>query len=372
MRPADPAPGEAPRATAPWKLALLVAASVGVALAASELALRLLARDLLGRPDPGGAIRMVGRYPGSHDPRLGWLPTPGAHAENVWRKRVTIEADGTRSNGAPPPPGLPVLALGDSFTFGDELDDADTWPAQLERLLGVPVVNAGVFGYGLDQIALRAEDLLASRPAAALVVHIIPDDVMRCEYAYRYAWKPWFSVQDGALALEGVPVPEPDRARPEEPAPRRWLRWSFLADRLYRRLDPDAWLLPDSVRVHRRGVEVGELLVERLDAASRRHGVPWLLALSWFPRSHPEPAERVLARARALGVAVVEIEPHVRAELASGRASLPDLFSVHARPGQPLDVGHMTARGNAVVARVLADALREQGVGARATPTGGS
>jgi hypothetical protein len=357
------------RPTAPWKLALLVAASIAATLGAVELGLRLWQRDLFGRPDPQGAIRMVGRYPGSHDSKLGWLPTPGAHAENVWHKTVTILPDATRSNGAPPPPGLPLIAVGDSFTFGDELDDADTWPAQLERQLGAPVVNAGVFGYGLDQIALRAGDLLARGPAAALIVHVIPDDVLRCEYAYRYAWKPWFSVKDGALTLEGVPVPEPDRAPPGEPAPRRWLRWSFLADFLYRRIDPDAWLLPGSVRVHRRGVEVGELLVERIDAASRRAGVPWVFALSWFPRAHAEPIERVLARARQLGVPVVQLEPRVRAELTSGRASIADLYSIHARPGQPLDVGHMTARGNALVASALAEALRSLGI-AGSAPAG--
>ena len=112
----------------------------------------------------------------------------------------------------------------------DEVGDADTWPAQLEQEIAVPVRNGGVFGYGLDQITLRAETLMAQGGVAALVVSIVPNDVMRCEYAYRYAWKPWFAVRDGKLELEGVPVPEPGHATPGEPAPRRSLRWSFLAD----------------------------------------------------------------------------------------------------------------------------------------------
>jgi hypothetical protein len=312
----------------------------------------------------------VGSYPGSYDARLGWVPTPGAHPKNVWKTTLSIEPDGTRSNGAPPPPGLPILAVGDSFTFGDEVGDADTWPAQLEEQIAQPVRNAGVFGYGLDQIALRAEDLLAREPAAALLVSIIPNDVMRSEYAYRYAWKPWFSVRDGALVLEGVPVPEPGRAPPGEPAPRRWLRWSFLADRLYRRFDPDDWLLPDSLRMHRRGVEIGALLVERLDAYCRERGVPWLLVLNWYPRVDPEPARGVVARARALGVEVIDLAPVVEAELAAGRARLVDLYSIHAKPGQPLDVGHMTRRGNALVASAIAERLRARGI-ARGSAQGG-
>jgi lysophospholipase L1-like esterase len=365
-----PASDAAPRAAAPWKLLLLAGVSVCVALLGVELALRVFAGQLFGRPDAaGGAIRMVGtRYPGSYDARLGWVPTPGSHPHNVWNTTVTIEPDGRRSNGAPPPPGRPILAVGDSFTFGDEVGDAETWPAQLERELGTPVRNAGVFGYGLDQIALRAEELLAHEPAAALVVSIVPNDVMRCEYAYRYAWKPWFSVRDGALVLEGVPVPEPGRATPAEPAPRRWLRWSFLADLVYRRIDPDDWLLPDSVRMHRHGVEVGALLVERLDALARAHGVPWLLVLNWYPRADLEPARGVVARAHALGAEVVDMRPIVAAELASGRASLADLYSIHAKPGRPLDVGHMTRAGNALVARAIAAHLRERGLLASASP----
>ena len=366
-----PAPGAAPRAAAPWKLLLLAGLSTLAALFAVELALRVASGRILGRPDPvAGAIRMVGsRYPGTYDARLGWVPTPGAHPKNVWNTTLTIEADSTRSNGAPPPPGLPILAVGDSFTFGDEVGDADTWPAQLEQELAVPVRNGGVFGYGLDQITLRAEQLMAQGNVSALVVSIVPNDVMRCEYAYRYAWKPWFAVRSGKLELEGVPVPEPGFASPGEPAPRRWLRWSFLADLVYRRLDPDDWLLPDSVRMHRHGVEVGALLVERLDALAREHGVPWLLVLNWYPRADREPARGIVARARALGADVIDMAPILRAELDSARARVPDLYSVHVKEGQPNDIGHMTRAGNALVARAVADHLRERGLAAApATP----
>jgi hypothetical protein len=358
------APGAAPR-RAQWGPALgLLGLSTAATLLALELLLRIVAGDLLGRPDPGGAIRMVGsRYPGSHHPQLGWVPTPGEHAHNAWGTRVTISEGGTRAHGAAPLPGDPVIAVGDSFTFGDEVDDADTWPAQLEALLAAPVVNGGVFGYGLDQIVLRAEQLLARGRAAALVVSIVPNDVLRCEYAYRYAWKPYFIVQDGELALAGVPVPEPGRGPPQEPAPRRWLRWSFLADLVYRRLDPEDWLLPDSLRVHRRGVEVGSLLIERLDALSRQQGIPWLFVLNWYPRAHPAPAAPLVARARSLGVELLEMQPLVEAELASGRARIADLYRIHAKEGAPLEVGHMTRRGNALVAAAVAERLRAWDVG---------
>ena len=41
------------------------------------------------------------------------------------------------------------------------------WPARLKRLLERPVLNGGVFGYGLDQIVLRAEKTGENVPSEA-------------------------------------------------------------------------------------------------------------------------------------------------------------------------------------------------------------
>ena len=86
--------------------------------------------------------------------------------------QVTILTDGTRSNG-PVSRGLvdhpPILAVGNSFTFGDEVSDDATWPAQLEAETRRRVVNAGVFGYGLDQTILRAEQLVSVESPPSLL-----------------------------------------------------------------------------------------------------------------------------------------------------------------------------------------------------------
>lgn len=67
-----------------------------------------------------------------------------------------------RFSGAKPPSAdAPILAVGDSFTSGENVGDLDSWPAQLQRLTGHTVLNGGVSGYGLDQIVLRTERLTA-------------------------------------------------------------------------------------------------------------------------------------------------------------------------------------------------------------------
>jgi len=371
MSDPSPEPGAgapaALRGRGPIPLAMLAALiSLLASLALVELALRIQRGSLAGRPDFAGEIHMLGSlYPGSYDARLGFAPTPGVAPDNVWGTAVTVTADGLRSNGAPAPPGDPIVAVGDSFTWGDEVDDDQTWPAALERRLGRPVLNGGVFGYGFDQVVLRAESLLERFPAAdTLVVSLIPDDVLRCEYAYRYAWKPYFEIEHGDLALRNVPVPPPHRGPPGESAWRRSLRWSFLADFVMRRLDPEGWLLPDSLRIHRQGVAVARLLVDRLANAAERRGHRLLVMLQWHPLWDGDPAEPVLARARERGIEVLRVEPLLRAEMGTGRGSARRFFGIEDAPGGELRVKHMNPAGNAQVARFLADRLGEPIAGA--------
>ena len=74
-----------------------------------------------------------------------------------------------------------ILAVGDSYTYGDEVLDEETWPAQLQRLTGRPVLNGGVTGYGFDQIVLRAEQLAAIHRPSIIIVSFIAHDILRTE-----------------------------------------------------------------------------------------------------------------------------------------------------------------------------------------------
>ena len=56
------------------------------------------------------------------------------------------------------------LAVGDCFTFGDEVEDSETWAAHLEEVLNKRVLNAGVGVYGIDQDFLGPELLLDNVP----------------------------------------------------------------------------------------------------------------------------------------------------------------------------------------------------------------
>ncbi|MDH5750174.1 MAG: hypothetical protein OEY85_12765, partial [Rhodospirillales bacterium] len=138
--------------------------------------------------------------------RLGHLPHPGRYAVNEkgWSGQiVVIEEDSTRSNGQPAPTrtGPRLLAVGDSFTFGAQVADAETWPAALERILSAPVVNAGVNGYGFAQAALRGRLLLAEHAYDLVILSAYaPDDFLRDRLLTRYSSrKPAWVERDGTV-----------------------------------------------------------------------------------------------------------------------------------------------------------------------------
>jgi hypothetical protein len=353
-----------PRPRLSRRRTLLFAAVPLVALLiAGELGARWL-RDRQGRPPfATGSYRdqridLIRRgYPAVHDPLLGYRPRPGfASADNRWRALVTIDADGLRGNGAPRPAGARgVLAVGDSFTFGDQVADGETWPAALERALGRPVWNGGVFGYSFAQTVLRAEQLLerpGQRAVDTLVVSLIPDDIKRCEQSKRFTEVPWYDVVGGELVLQNVPVPDTADSALDRQWLRRALGYSALCDTLFWNTVPTWWVGDQrEVWVHPRGTGnvIAAKLLDRLAAACRARSVRLLLVL----QDIAEPADwaradgrALLAHAAATGVEALDLQSRFD-ELARAQPELKQRYFA----------GHMTAAGNAWVAGEIAAAL---------------
>jgi hypothetical protein len=104
--------------------------------------------------------------------------------------------------------------IGDSFVFGDEARDGETFPDFLQKKLGpgYEVINMGVSGYGHDQMLLYLEgEALKYRPDV-VILGFYGADIYRNTMAFRDFAKPRYELHEGELRLTGVPVMSPREA----------------------------------------------------------------------------------------------------------------------------------------------------------------
>lgn len=295
-------------------------------------------------------------YPAERHPTLGYVPKPGYESrDNHWGTLVSIDADGMRRNGTTPAPsGSKVIAaVGDSFTFGDEVDDDASWPAWLERELQQPVKNGGVFGYSLAQAVLRGEAMLAQFEVDTLVVAFVPDDLTRCEYSKRYTPLPWFDFDGDGLVLRNVPI---DHAAATADGSKQWkdlLGHSALLDGVFANVARQWWYENEKQvtvpHLQGRGGELGERLLVRAAASCRAHGARLLAVLLAEDNLRPPRpfAVEALRRAEAKGVATLDLASRYMELLAKDSTLATRWFR-----------GHMTREGNGWVAGEIGKALR--------------
>jgi lysophospholipase L1-like esterase len=366
-------PGRAPRASlesralAPRKLLLragLAALALVGALGAAELAVRAL--------DLGPSFQVLHRelFRLSADPELGYELAPLAPDGDE-----QINSSGFRDREferAKAPGVFRIVAVGDSVTFGQPKEPAESWPKALERELNAragagarfEVLNLGVTGYNGVQIARRLQTLgLAYEPDLVIYGYVLNDPQelsielealrdLEAESERRLT----ADLGNGALRLLARSrlflLVRSRLAAPPAPAP------GTVAFR--HRRDPayDAFQGGDERGAYFRTLHESEAGRERLRAslarmaeATRAAGVPLVLALFPLlldPRAGPYPLADVHAlvaeEARAQGLETIDLTP---------------AFTDCARCAA--DFLHPNARGAEVAAHALAEALARDG-----------
>jgi hypothetical protein len=275
------------------------------------------------------------------DPNLGWIP------EN-----------GIRPNGMSPPKKQrpAILAVGDSFTFGVSVSDADTWPAVLERKIGARVINAGVPAYGFDQTVLRAEQLVPLYHPDLIVVSLISDDIQRTELSeFANANKPYFEMTAKRLVRRNDPVPPP-RLRERLGIVRQILGHSLLVHRWMRRTFATVWFSRlnrpgERSPIHSQGSEVSCRLVGRLKQLSDEAKIPVLVVFQ-YTEGETVAAVPSMDRLRSCvdknHLAIVDLWPILNALRLKDPSRYHRLFKEH-----------MTAEGNRLVGEELSRKLSD-------------
>ena len=188
-----------------WNLALTLLLLVPVEIGARHYFPSVYQRTVPGANHPTHFAVWV-----EPDPDLGWTVTRSAEFAALERVPYRINSQGFRHNEdfnsfPQKPRGRRHAAmLGDSFTFGVHLQDAETVPAFLSEQLGPNwrVFNLGVPGYGIDQMVLSYEKYHAALQPDVVVLTFIDDDINRVFEAFRPAEglpKPSFEVVKGEL-----------------------------------------------------------------------------------------------------------------------------------------------------------------------------
>jgi lysophospholipase L1-like esterase len=356
----------APLKTPTINLALIVGAIV-IALIMVEAALRVIEggsllsfENLVTRKTDLLTIEGANRY----DPRLGWVLADN-QADGATGNFSTGE-HGARMNGRTivPVPHHGVVVSGDSFTAGSEVRNWESWPAQLEALLGEPVVNAATGGWGSDQIVLRAESLIPVLQPRAIVVSFLADDILRAGYeTFGGGNKPYFTVDDGALVAHNAPVPRFAGQISEIGWLRGLLGFSHLvAYAMEITGHAEWWFGTVNRRVANDIVEISCLLLKRLKATADAERIALVFVLQFGPNlivpldEEPAYAGRVAACARTSGIPTIDTWSTLQA--VRQRDALKTVFNVDPARGQ---YGHMSPAGNALIARMVAEALRADG-----------
>jgi len=240
-----------------------------------------------------------------------------------------------------------VLFYGDSYLASPLAQQSSRIPALLEdRLEGLPVLNFGMGGYGLDQIVLRFETTNESFRNPRILIGILTGDVDRCVLSVRQGQKPRYVIrEDGTLQLTNVPI-ERDQAAYLSRNPPQVRSWVLLLARITLSRSRLAQAVP-ALRSNDRAAEktkIGRALIERVVTQCRKRRIPLCFlifynsgALEW--PTWPETFLRDTFD--RIGACYLDTKPVLRSAVSSGRLSRDDLFD--------RETAHHTGLANEVI-----------------------
>lgn len=354
--------------------AIALAVALGI-LVALELGLRAFFPQVLS----GTSVR--GEHFSVIDRQVGLQYVPGA----VWRFRhpeYTVEyaindrglRDATRRPAKKPAGTFRILLLGDSFTFGQGVEYAESWPVAAERALArqglgrVDLVKAGRQGMDTRSELLLLRELAAEYEPDAVVVGFLINDLytnLPIEAGSDEVWNrsrsQLFQLKGSALKLHLPTFVRRLAVRTDESYVRLYLLTPRRGDFLQRPL-------PEKAETQ---LEITKKLLRQFAATCGELGVP-LYVLS-IPQQF-----QVLYRPEASSRIEVDLYDRELGRLAqaSGFTWIPTLEDFRrVPPATPLFHrldGHLTAAGNAVVAEAFVREVVPRALAARLTPVAGA
>jgi hypothetical protein len=270
-----------------WRSGALLATAIALAVGLLDLFAGLLA------PQAHGVTLVKSFEPRDWlvaDPELGYRPRPGTKvvasstygAKTIFHVTYTITADGLRATPAAPDGADIYLFVGESFMFGQGLDDDQTLPAQFAKAndFKVRTLNFSAPGYAPNQLVRAFEtgrfDGLKGQPVKAVVTWIIPADMARVTGDESWlASSPRYVLDDGVPHFTG----SFERHRWRDPLAGA----RYLADAHF----PFIAAIGMRQRQERQAALFTALLVRLQELAREKFGAPLLVLYSWPDEDAP-------------------------------------------------------------------------------------
>jgi hypothetical protein len=277
-------------------------------------------------------------------------------------------------------------AFGDSFVYGDEVGNDETWPHILGEALNCEVRNFAFSAFGLDQAVLRYE---LEQPKTSLVLLGVIGEMLRRDLAASWVFyagrdippkygfpeyfyeKPYFVLRGNEL----VPVPLPPDPVTHRDLERHhqydffklrlWTRFGFpysfaVGPALYRHFTRDPELFRHDLfwrPEHPSGAgQLALRLIARLSEQVARSGGKLAVVLTPLPAEVREGGvsfDSFLAALRAQSPTVCVINPF---------AKLREVALSEARPALAMPDGHYSVHGNRAIAAAVKAGLDACGI----------
>ena len=165
----------------------------------------------------------TGKYSMYH-PVRGWAVMPNVKNMTPFGEGKVVNSNSKGLRGkteysyARVPGKQRIVVLGDSFTFGTDVSDNETFPHDLESALpNTEVLNLGVQGYGQDQMLLYLQEEGAKYHPDVVLLGFMFMDTNRNLWNFFAFAKPKFEMTPEGLKLTNVPVPTPEQVLAREP-----------------------------------------------------------------------------------------------------------------------------------------------------------
>ena len=126
-----------------------------------------------------------------------------------WKNiKVSTDHNGFRTSHPSPSAEFKILTVGDSFTWGDQVSDRDTWQSCLnKKFQDLEFVNAGVFGYGTYQALMRSQEITKTNQYKYVILQtLVGHDFERDRLDIRSGFvKPYLKKSNGNVVVSPPP-----------------------------------------------------------------------------------------------------------------------------------------------------------------------